>query len=238
MVPAADSVITSVRLVEALDRDGYAVLTDVFSAEEIARMRRAAEASLAAGSWYLNGGQGCGPLLPSSDLGRWLLHDERLVFPVDEKHPCRIYIHADTFNDWHADAAPGLHADLSHASAWMYKMVIYLQDHPERDGFSVVPGSHRKSKALRSPLHVTTRAGDVVVFDHRVIHAGRLPNRMLAEVGWRLFRLRLITEMGRQRLIWLQHLIQPKCTAKRLALFVIFSTLQDIERRSLGLAQR
>ena len=58
----------------------------------------------------------------------------------------------------------------------MYKIAIFLQDHPERDGLSVVPGSHKEGSTPKAPLHISSRAGDIVVFDHRLRHAGRLPN--------------------------------------------------------------
>ena len=66
----------------------------------------------------------------------------------------------------------------SGAPAWMYKIAILLQDHPNRDGFSVVPGNHKEANPPCPPLHLATRAGDIIVFDLRIRHAGRLPNRI------------------------------------------------------------
>jgi hypothetical protein len=121
----------------------------------------------------INGGLIVGPVALEADLARRLLDDARLAAAVEGEFPCQIHIHADTFNDWHADLEPpGWTAVFSGASAWMYKIVIYLQDHPDRDGFSVVPGSHKEANTPRSPLHVSTRAGDIVVFDHSGTLAG------------------------------------------------------------------
>jgi hypothetical protein len=215
---------------EALERDGYAVVRDVFSPEEIARMRGEVTALLAANARSINGGLIVGPVPLEADLARRLLDDARLAAAVEGEFPCQIHIHADTFNDWHADLEPpGWTAVFSGASAWMYKIVIYLQDHPDRDGFSVVPGSHKEANTPRSPLHVSTRAGDIVVFDHSVRHAGRLPNRLIGALAWYLYRLRLLDTPG--RLFRLQHLLQPAPPVQRLAIFLLFATLRDIGQR-------
>lgn len=221
---------------EALERDGYAVVRDVFSPEEIARMRGEVTALLAANARSINGGLIVGPVALEADLARRLLDDARLAAAVEGEFPCQIHIHADTFNDWHADLEPpGWTAVFSGAPAWMYKIVIYLQDHPDRDGFSVVPGSHKEANTPRSPLHVSTRAGDIVVFDHSVRHAGRLPNRLIGALAWYLYRLRLLDTPG--RLFRLQHLLQPAPPVQRLAIFLLFATLRDIGQRYAALRE-
>ena len=57
---------------EALERDGYAVVRDVFSPEEIARMRGEVTALLAANARSINGGLIVGPVALEADLARRL----------------------------------------------------------------------------------------------------------------------------------------------------------------------
>jgi len=220
---------------EALERDGYAVVRDVFSPEEIAWMRGEATALLAAEARHVNGGLVNGPVPRDSDLARRLLDDARLAFPSGDDLPCELHIHANTFNYWHADGKPlDRSAMSSGAPAWMYKIVIYLQDHPNRGGFSVVPGSHRQGNSPRAALHVGTSAGDIVFFDHCVWHAGQLPNRLLGEFAWLQHRLGLIGEKG-CHVFRLQHLLQPAPDNQRLAIFVLFTPHQDIGQRYAAL---
>lgn len=219
---------------QALERDGYAVMRCVFSAEEIAQMREEVTVLLAAKARPVNGGAINGPVPHDSDLARRLLDDARLAFPCGGERPCQIHVHANTFNDWHADLEPrGRTAVFNGTSAWMYKIVIYLQGHSDGDGFSVVPGSHKKGNSPRAASHVRTRAGDIVLFDHSVRHAGRLPNRLFSTAGWCLYRLRLLDTPG--CLFGLQHLFQPAPLVPRLAIFLTFATFQDIEQRYAAL---
>lgn len=216
---------------EELERDGYSVVRKVFSAEEIALMRGEAISLLATNDRPVNGGVVCGPVPRESDLARRLLHDERLASHSGGRLPCQIHVHADTFSYWHADGEPPDQTSVSSGdTAWMCKVVIYLQDHPDRAGFSVVPGSHRQGNTPRAPLHVGTFVGDVVVFEHCVRHAGRLPNRLIAEFAWLQHRLGLISEKG-YHVFRFQRLLQPTPAAERLAIFLSYAPLYDIPRR-------
>ena len=64
---------------EALDRDGYCVVKDVFSAEEIACMRDEVTAMLAIRASPHNGGISCNPERHEFDLACRLLSDTRLA---------------------------------------------------------------------------------------------------------------------------------------------------------------
>jgi hypothetical protein len=84
-------------------------------------------------------------------------------------------------------------------------------------------------------LHLATRAGDIVIFDLRIRHAGVFPNRaerLITAFAWWLHRLRLVDDAGRHRLIWrLRHPLEPGHPAERLAIFLAFATAEDVARR-------
>jgi ectoine hydroxylase-related dioxygenase (phytanoyl-CoA dioxygenase family) len=220
---------------EALERDGYAVVTDVFSADEIARMRGEATALIATEARTLAGGLINGPVPREADLARRLLKDARLASHCGGEFPCQVHIHADTLSDWHVHLPPTLTATFSGAPAWIYSIAVYLQNHPERDGLSVVPGSHKEENTAHTPLHLSTRAGDIIVFDHRIRHAGRLPNRtqrLIAAFAYVLYLLHLVDYAGQQRLFRrLRHLLQPSPASQRLAIFLLFATHHEIVQR-------
>jgi ectoine hydroxylase-related dioxygenase (phytanoyl-CoA dioxygenase family) len=262
--------ITGADIKRALDRDGYAVVKDVFSAEEIGRMRDEAGALIAANSRCLNGGLCSGPAPRDSDLARRLLHDTRLASPWDGRLPSQIHVHADTFNDWHVDferpcrigalhgassmfdgasawvkklisndwhadsKLPPGNAKFSAGSAWIYKITIFLQDHPEQDGLSLIPGSHNQWDTPRAPMYAGTLAGDIVIFNTRIKHAGRFPNRterLIETLADSLHRVRLVDYTGRQRLQYrfrrTQHWLNP--APERLAIFLFYATHKEIQ---------
>ena len=229
---------------QALERDGYAVVTNVLSAEEIAWMRGEVIALLASKARPLYGGLCNGPVpRESSDLARQLLDDTRLASHCGSELPCEIHVHADTISNWHTDLGPPARTDMfSGAPAWMYKIAILLQDHPNRDGFSVVPGSHKEANPPCPPLHLATRAGDIIVFDLRIRHAGRLPNRiecLFTTPLWRLYQLRprLIAETGQHLFRLFQQLRHLRAPAERLAIFLYYARSRDLPGRYVALRE-
>ena len=224
---------------KALEREGYAVVKAAFSLEEITWLRHEAEELLAKKPRTVNGGLCVGPIPRGSGLGRLLLDGHRLARQCGEQFPWEIHVHSDTYNNWHADFKP-LDQDevFSRATAWMYKIVIYLQDHLERDGLSVVPRSHKNGTRSRAPLHIDTRAGDMVIFNQSVRHAGRFPNRaerVFETFADALYRTRLIPYIARRRLQrWfrqLERLLQRTPASERLAIFVTFAPESEIAQR-------
>jgi len=238
---------TGTDMKRALKQNGYALVRDVFSAEEIARMRRQVIAVLATNGRPLSGGlcngPGEKPLPRESDLARRLLNDVRLASHCGGEFPCEIHLHADTWNNWHSDLEPpSPTAVFSGVPAWMYKVAIFLQDHPDRGGLSVIPGSHKVGYAPCAPAHIGTRAGDIVVFDLRLRHAGRIPNlaeRFIETLAFGLQRGRLLSETDRQRLFRLfrklEQSLQQAAAAERLAIFLNYAPLHEINRRYVAL---
>jgi hypothetical protein len=209
-------------------------------------MRGEIAATLALSSRPCNGGVAEGPLPRHCDLARILLNDARLAFYRGGELPVQIHVHADTLNDWHPDLKPPAPTTISsEAPAWLYKIAIFLQDHPEQDGLSVVPGSHQQGNTARAPTHVRTRAGDIVVFDLRVQHAGVFPSRierLIQNLALSLHRIRLVDDPGGQRLFRLfrrvKQLVQPTGAVKRLAIFLFYAPMSDVHREYEALRER
>ncbi len=86
-------------------------------------------------------------------------------------------VHLNTTSGWHDDtggrAGGGYFGDAPLHAPRVYKLGIYLQDHgSDGSGLSVRPGSHLDA-AARQTVDLTTRLGDVAIFDVRTQHAGR-----------------------------------------------------------------
>lgn len=236
------------QLRDALQSDGYAVVRGVFSSTEIAWMRGEVEALIAANARPLNGGLCSGPVASGTRLARALLNDTRLASPFGGDLPSQIHVHADTYNNWHVDFEPTRRktptriAAISGDSPWIYKMAIFLQDHAERDGLSVIRGSHKEGSAPRAELHVRTHAGDIIIFNHRLRHAGRLPNaaeRFVEKLADALHQLGRVDYAGRQGLQRsfgrLQQWIKPSAAGARLAVFLFFGTHAQIAQKYASL---
>jgi hypothetical protein len=133
-------------------------------------------------------------------------------------------IMADTTSSWHSDVPPALargDALRDDGSFRVCKLAIYLQDQPARspEVLKVRPGSHRRAGHGAMPVEaLDVRRGDVIAFDIRIDHAGRMPtlverlaHRLLAGLGavlridpepaYTALRrgVRLLTGRGRQR---------------------------------------
>ena len=219
---------------EALDRDGYAVVRSAFSVQEISRMRNEITDLLetAPPSRGFRNGRNFGPLSPTSRLGTQLL-DGRVT--CGGLAPRQIYVHCDTYNGWHVDGPPLSAAEFPPDAAWMYKAVLYLQDHTDRDGFSAVRGSHKQGGPKYARCHFSTRAGDLIVFHHSLYHAGRLPNVLLANFAWGLKRLQIVDDCGRQRMLGLTRFLSSTPAVRRLAVFILFATLEEVGAKFHGM---
>lgn len=217
---------------QALDRDGFAVVRGLFSPDEIGDMRSEANAVLATSATPLHGGLNSGAAPDTSDLARRLLHDPRLT-PLffDTKNPYTVHVHANTYNNWHRDVDLA-YAPIGNWVPWVYKLAIYLEDHVDRGGLSVIPGSHKDRRALPVFHHVSTRAGDVVVFDTRLRHAGQLPNykeRLIRNIGVLLFRAGIVDYRSYQLMLsqFQQFLCGHASVNERLALLVVSTAFQQ-----------
>jgi len=176
----------------ALRADGYTVFRNVFARDDIERLRRALTTYLRRhGQWKYGGKYDLRGLHKLPEIGDVLAKEaflEILKVCVSPHPPvltgeCDLQIgvlsqwHKDVGDAWDLDPFVGPGAD-----RWqVYKAAIYLQDQEagSGDALKVRPGSHlrRLGETTRSE-ELPVRTGDVVVFDVRIDHAGRLP------AGW------------------------------------------------------
>ena len=83
----------------------------------------------------------------------------------------------DTFMTW-------VEMDENDENYGVYRMAIYLQDHRNGGGLSVVPASHLipenehklfnniNINQFEDPFYIPTKAGDCILFDVRLLHKG------------------------------------------------------------------
>lgn len=87
----------------------------------------------------------------------------------------------NTMADWHKDLVEDMHleAAVDDESFSVYKLAIYLQDQPadSKEVLKVRPGSHlaRNGRDL-GDVPLAVQAGDILIFDVRIDHAGRIPS--------------------------------------------------------------
>jgi hypothetical protein len=89
----------------------------------------------------------------------------------------------NVLSGWHRDSGetvPGGYFNGDYYASGdcrVYKIALYLQDSTARSGLTVVPRSHRdRQVSTAGAIHLDSRAGDAIVFDVRLTHAGQLPD--------------------------------------------------------------
>jgi hypothetical protein len=176
-------------LKDHLDRDGYVVLPGLFKPEEIDRLRMAVTSYFRdRGVIFQMGKTQPNAAIECPDIS-WLFPDSRVVTTFQAAYGARNVfftghcdIHQNAFSAWHKDTGPAnsyFDEDCFVNDCRVYKMAIYLQDHHDGLGMTLVPGSQRnapwgRDEAVGVPLR--SKAGDAVVFDVRMDHRGRRPN--------------------------------------------------------------
>jgi len=174
------------------ERDGYVVVPNALSSQEVQELRDFFLPILDADPAY----EGDTKLVrmdiaaryPETRFLLWkpevvqsirtLLGDDFLFLP-------EMAVHDTHFGHWHKDTDSPNAAGLDFVAAPDYRMVevaFYLQDNDEHGGgLDVVPGSHevwpegrrdrlKQRLARRKPYSIPSRAGDLVLFDFRTDH--------------------------------------------------------------------
>lgn len=173
----------------ALDRDGYAVIPNFFSADEVFRMRDTVQR-------FFDGGRGTiynlGKTQPNAAIEcpelAWLFADSKVTMLFKQlfgdggaMFTGHCDLHSSIVSNWHRDTGGPGHPYFDEPcfvpDCRVYKVAIYLQDHADGNGLTVNPGSHaRDALPDTRELSLKTRTGDIVVFDVRLRHRGRKPN--------------------------------------------------------------
>jgi ectoine hydroxylase-related dioxygenase (phytanoyl-CoA dioxygenase family) len=181
-------------LAQDFERDGFAVIPEALSPDEVERLGAAVDRVYAA-----ERGDDGGPLHLLAFCGReaafleLLDHPSTMALVVDALGPnvfmyhCHLDVHPPEPDlarpwMWHQDGGV-VNRDLegSPRPRLSVKLAYFLTDvsEPGRGNFVVLPGSHRSNSIQRPPdddndlagaMPVLARAGDAVMFDRRVWH--------------------------------------------------------------------
>lgn len=170
-----------------LQRYGYCVFRDIFSEHEINLLRQSLKDYFHASGISRYGGKFALRGLHRNDqVARILTKDaflevmEKCTAPARPVLTGECDLQIDIVSRWHKDIdEASVSKDVARGPWAVYKAAVYLQDQEagSREALKVRPGSHRcrlgeivESKAL------PVRAGDVIIFDVRIDHAGMLPS--------------------------------------------------------------
>ena len=190
-----------------LAANGYAVIRDILTPEQVRLLRLAMKEHLLSAGWYNYGGKfqvkgmhtvpAVAQILTSDPI----LHlFKQVTQPLDVVLTGECDLMINTTSTWHKD--------ITHHPVYMderifadegfrvYKVAFYLQDQDEtsRATLKVKPASHRRADGRNLPIKkAAVRAGDALVFDVRIDHLGQLPTfvdkvlrKILQGVGPRL----------------------------------------------------
>lgn len=114
-------------------------------------------------------------------------------------HHFDIHLNKQGSQSWHTDVqnsySEGKHSLDKLKGVWdknnikedygVYRIALYLQDHTNQGGLSVIPASHLvkdNSKVLNTyqhwndPFYIKAKAGDCIIFDARLLHKGNPHN--------------------------------------------------------------
>jgi hypothetical protein len=220
----------------SLAERGYHVFRSVFSAGEVETLRAALSEFFRRRGEFRYGGKlgarGC-HAIPA--VARALLSDRLLdivaacTAPEPPVLTGECDIHANILSRWHKD----IHNEWQLTSAiydsetWrVFKAAVYLQDQPANCAtvLKVRPGSHRRQLGeVEEAERVPVRAGDVVVFDVRIDHAGQLPSWPERALGGLLRRT--LPRLGLDHETWFARaraIARRLWGAERLAVYLTF----------------
>jgi|GEM_PF-2210610 len=180
---------------EAIETQGYWVFRGVLSPAEVAEARRICLDHVRRYPVVCShlGMHDFNVAAKRPDL-RWLFAHPAVLDVVRKSvgsdHPV-FTVHSDLavnrLSGWHKDSEGYFAGDyLPDRGIKVIKLALYLQDHLGDDtGLTIEPGSQfTPGMNQTTPMPVETRAGDIVAFDVRLNHVGRLPdkneNRLMA----------------------------------------------------------
>lgn len=182
-------------------RNGYLIIRNAFTPEEVHRMR------LVMLEQFLTYGGFAGrlrtirsavvpdafnrdPRMAEFVMRPRLMNALRDLIEEDLYYLHHSDIHMNWSGGWHRDSIdkPSYYdfvkTDIWAAEHWadykVLKIGIYLQDHSFNDeGLNVVPGSHRERSARRpTEAALKSHVGDAVIFDTRIVHRGVLSHQL------------------------------------------------------------
>lgn len=177
------------RLQKDLSSNGYIVIKEVLTPEQVKRLRLAVTQYLKSGGLYKYGGKfQLHAMYMVEEVAKLLTSDtvigciKEITQPLDVVLTGECDLMINTTSSWHHDV-PHHRASLDGSifadeTFRVYKIAFYLQDQDEnsRATLKIRPRSHLKALNQSMPEKaVAVRAGDAIVFDVRIEHAGQIP---------------------------------------------------------------
>ena len=173
-----------------LDRSGFAVVPSVLDPDELTRLRETLRTYfLSRGTAFNLGWTQPNAAIECPDIS-WVFSHPNVVAAYREAYESadllftgHCDIHQDSFSAWHKDTGTEncyFDEDCFVEECRVVKMAIYLQDHHDGEGLTVIPGSHRSRRwgsSENDAISISTNAGDAVLFDVRLDHRGRRPSQ-------------------------------------------------------------
>ena len=174
-----------------LDESGFAVVPSVLDPDELTRLRETLRTHFVSrGTAFNLGWTQPNAAIECPDIS-WVFSHPNVLAAYRQAYEStdllftgHCDIHQDSFSAWHKDTGTDncyFDEECYVEECLVVKMAIYLQDHEDGTGLTVVPGSHRSSRwgsSEAAAVSTSSRAGDAVLFDVRIDHRGRRPSRI------------------------------------------------------------
>jgi hypothetical protein len=226
-------------LQEDLAANGYAIVRNVLTPEQVQALRLVMKTHLKSAGWYNYGGKfqvqamhavpAVAEILTSDTILHLL---QEITQPLDVVLTGECDLMINTTSTWHKDITHHpVYKDgrvFADDGFRVYKVAFYLQDQGEksRATLKVRPMSHRLAQGESMPVRkAAVRAGDALIFDVRIDHLGQMPTlgdrvlrKVLEKLGPKLHvdAQKTLTR-ARSTMRWLRHR-----TTDRMAVFMTF----------------
>ncbi|KZN66261.1 phytanoyl-CoA dioxygenase family protein [Pseudoalteromonas luteoviolacea] len=202
-------------LKQKLDKDGVILVKNVFSVDEIDKIRKDLRAYFEE-KWIEHD---FGKVQNNASVNCKFLEDVlahpnmvsvmKEISGDDALFTGNCDIHQNKMGNWHKDGGFFGKDPFGENYTPVYKVGIYLQDqqNPKR-GFQYKPGSHKVDNLTDGEHQAMTSAiGDILIFDLRITHSGMLPT-LFEKIFYPIFRVisavKIAKPIGRyfKNLVW------------------------------------
>lgn len=177
-------------MITSLEKDGYVIVPDIFSSDEINKMRKISLNYFKNSGGFSNSGGFAKPdWIRDENLKELLdLYDMDRVGKLVKSYvgePVEFAEHSDLHLNrsvgWHKDRLNGPARKFEINSPWedidgqtmkIYKVNLYLQDHTKgNDGLTIRSGSHKYPQINKGIVRqLKPSLGDLIIFDQRISH--------------------------------------------------------------------
>ncbi|WP_437229276.1 phytanoyl-CoA dioxygenase family protein [Planctomicrobium sp. SH661] len=171
---------------EHMRLNGYAVYRSIFTPDEIEKLRSTIANHFTSAGKYFEFGKIQPDAFGKISEIRWACSHPPLVAAFHEctgiddlRYTYHSDVHMNALSNWHTDTqAYFTPKEVLVDDFRVYKVGIYLQDHLENgQGLTVCEGSHLTGAINpENTKTLSTKAGDVIIFDVRIYHHGDMKN--------------------------------------------------------------